>query len=92
MYNSYSNKYVMLKKKILEECVEKIITQKKAGELLNVSRQTISKWLCRYKRFGEDSLIPQQRKKRDYKPHNKPSQETEDIILKYMQIPIRMTE
>jgi len=83
MLNEYSKKYIMLKKKVLEMSKEKEITQKKAGELLNVSRQTISKWLCRYKRYGEESLVPPQRAKRRSPPANKTPSAIEDIIVFY---------
>ena len=43
MLNSYSNKYLMLKKEVREKILRKEITQEEGGKRLRVSRQTISK-------------------------------------------------
>lgn len=66
-----------------EEKLTQVINKEKkvteiAGEL-DVSRQTIHKWLNRYRRFGIDGLICQ-RKKRVYSPHNRTSAEIEQLI------------
>jgi transposase InsO family protein len=83
MLNFYSHKYMTLKKQMLEECLAKNITQQVAGNRLCVSRQTISKWVSRYKRFGEEGLSPQKRSKRRPPTKNKTSQKIEDIIIEY---------
>jgi transposase InsO family protein len=73
----------MLKKEVLELTVRKEIIQKEAGERLLVSRQTISKWLCRYRRFGEESLFPLKRGKRRTPPKNKTTEAIEDMVIEY---------
>lgn len=60
--NKYDNRYLMLQEEKLTQIIKK---QKKViavAEDLNVSRQTIHKWLNRYKRFGADGLRKQKRK------------------------------
>jgi len=79
--NKYDPRYLMLQ----EEKLEQIITKRKkvtsvAGEF-NVSRQTIHKWLLRYKRFGIDGLIKQKRKRSNSPPANKTSPEIEQLII-----------
>jgi transposase InsO family protein len=51
---------------------------------LSISRPTLDKWLSRYKRFGEEGLFPQKRKK--YKsPQNRTSEKIEDIVIEMAQ-------
>ncbi len=38
----------MPKKKIQEECIEKEISQSRAGKIIRVSQPMISKWLSQY--------------------------------------------
>lgn len=76
-------KYIMMKEKILKECIRKEITQGRGGEILGVSRQTISKWLSRYKRFGEASLLPPKRAIRRSCPKNKTSEAISNIVVGY---------
>lgn len=83
MLNWYSKKYLMKKKEVLEKCVKKEIGQQEAGEVLGVSRQTISKWLSRYRRFGEESLLPPKRAKRRSSPKNKTSEAISNIVVEY---------
>lgn len=50
------------------------------AEELSVSRQTIHKWLNRYKRFGIDGLITKNRKRRGT-AHNRTSKEVEQLVI-----------
>jgi len=79
--NKYDPGYLMLQEKKLQQIIEK---KKKvtlvAGEF-NVSRQTIHKWLLRYKRFGIDGLIKQKRRKISSPPANKTSPEIEQLVI-----------
>ena len=79
--NKYSKAYFMLK----EEKLKSIINKKKSviavAEDMNVSRQTIHKWLCRYKRFGKEGILPQKRKIKK-KVYNKTDPILTDFIIK----------
>ena len=47
---------------------------------LGVSRQTVHKWLARYKRFGTSGLVPGVRKKRVTGAKNRTSEEVETLV------------
>lgn len=78
--NKYDNRYLMLQEEKLTQIIKK---QKKitvVAEELNVSRQTVHKWLNRYKRFGACGL---RRKKIEsiHVPHNRTSSEIERLVI-----------
>jgi len=79
--NKYDPRYLMLQ----EEKLKKIITKKmkvtEVAKEFNVSRQTIHTWLNRYVRYGVDGLIVRERKKRQSTPHNKTSNEIEQLVI-----------
>lgn len=78
--NSYDNRYLMLQEEKLTQIIRK---QKKVTEValeFDVSRQTIHKWLNRYKRFGVDGLIRQKRKYPNI-AHNRTSPEIEQLVI-----------
>jgi len=59
--NSYDSRYMFLKEEKLKEIINKRKTVVGVASDLNVSRQTIHKWLSRYKRFGPDGLFERRR-------------------------------
>ena len=69
-----------LKEQKLKEVINKEKTVTTVALELNVSRQTIHKWLSRYKRFGIDGLI-QQKKTGSRKAHNKTCIEIEALVI-----------
>ena len=78
--NKFDPRYLMLQEKKLKQVIKK---QKKVTEVageLQVSRQTIHKWINRYKRFGIDGLLKQ---KRSYskRAHNRTSEEIEQLVI-----------
>lgn len=79
--NKYDSRYLMLQ----EENLKQIITKKKkvtqVASEFHVSRQTIHKWLLRYKRFGIDGLISQKRKDYSGPAHNKTPEVIEQLII-----------
>jgi len=79
--NEYSQKYFMLKKENIKAIIERKKTFIRVAEEMNVSRQTVHKWVSRYKRFGEESLLPKKRVKRRTPPKNKTSEKIENIVL-----------
>jgi transposase InsO family protein len=77
--NPYDSKYMLLKQEKLKNIMCKQATASAVAKDLNVSRQTIHKWLLRYKRFGLDGLIVSKRKSYP-KAHNRTSKEMETLI------------
>jgi len=77
--NPYDNRYLMLQEEKLTQIIKK---EKKVTEValeFNVSRQTVHKWMNRYKRFGVSGLIKQKRKHLHI-PHNRTSPEIEQLV------------
>lgn len=71
---------MLLKEQKLKQIINKEKTVVSVSEELSVSRQSIHKWLCRYKRFGIDGLIA--RKKTGCKQaHNRTAQEIEQLVV-----------
>ena len=78
--NKHSQSYIMLKKSKLDAIIRKEKKVKDVALEMNVTRQCVSKWLNRYRRFGEESLYEKKRKK--YPPaYNKTSEEIEEIVI-----------
>jgi len=74
--NSYDLRYMSLKIEKLKEIINKRKTVIGVANDLNVSRQTVHKWLSRYKRFGEEGLVDRKRAGCK-KAHNRTSVEVE---------------
>lgn len=64
----------------LKEVISKQKTVVMVAKELNVSRQSIHKWLVRYKRFGIDGLVERKRKGCSV-AHNKTSPEVEQLVI-----------
>lgn len=77
--NSYDSRYMLLQQDKLKSIVDKKATATAVASELNVSRQTVHKWLSRYKRFGMDGLLTPKRKTAP-KAHNRTSEEIETLI------------
>ena len=77
--NSYDPHYMALKEAKLQEIISKTKTVTAVAGELAVSRQTIHKWLSRYKRFGIDGLLVV-KKKRQGIAHNRTSPEVEQLV------------
>ncbi len=78
--NRFDVRYMKLVERKLKAIINKKTTVTKVAEDLSVTRQTIYTWKARYQRFGIDGLI-KQRKKRTDRPHNKTSEEIEQLII-----------
>ena len=78
--NSYDSQYMQLKENKLKAIVNKKKTAVTVAKELNVSRQSVHKWLSRYKRFGIDGLITQ-RKNYSGTAHNRTSPEVEQLVI-----------
>jgi transposase InsO family protein len=78
--NKYDNRYLMLQEEKLTQIIEKQAKATEIAQEFNVSRQTIHKWLSRYKKFGAAGLIRQKRR-RAYTAHNRTAPELEQLII-----------
>ena len=71
---------MLLKENKLKQIINKKKTVVAVSKELQVSRQSIHKWLCRYKRFGIDGLVA--RRKQGCKiAHNRTSPEVEWLVI-----------
>jgi transposase len=78
--NTFDAKYMLLKEQKLKEIINKEKTVVSVSKELNVSRQSIHKWLCRYKRFGIEGLVI--KKKIHFKQaYNRTSKEVEQLVI-----------
>lgn len=64
----------------LKEIINKELSVTGAAKELSVTRQTIYTWKARYERFGIYGHV-KQRKKRTDRPHNKTSEEVEQLVI-----------
>jgi len=78
--NKFDAKYMSLKENKLKQIINKEKTVIKIAEELSVSRQSIHKWLNRYKRFGIEGLIERKRKGCS-KAHNRTALEIEQLVI-----------
>jgi len=78
--NTFNANYMTLKEKKLKEIIRKEKTVTVVAEELSVSRQSVHKWLLRYKRFGIDGLLTKKRVGCK-KAHNRTSPEVEQLVV-----------
>jgi transposase InsO family protein len=71
---------MLLKETKLKQIINKQKTVIAVAGELTVSRQTVHKWLCRYKRFGIEGLITR-KKTGCKKAHNRTNQELEQLVI-----------
>lgn len=77
--NSYDFRYMLLQEEKLKSILKKEKNVVFVAQELNVSRQTIHKWLSRYKRYGTEGLIVRRKKRRSL-AHNRTSEEIELLV------------
>lgn len=78
--NTYDSQYMLLKETKLKQIINKEKTVIAVAKELNVSRQSVHKWLSRYKRFGIDGLTTR-KKTGCRKAHNRTSAEIEQLVI-----------
>lgn len=78
--NKFDVRYMQLVEEKLKAIINKTATVTDVARELSVTRQTIYTWKARYKRFGIDGLL-KQRKRRADRPHNKTSDEVEQLVI-----------
>ena len=84
--NKYDPRYLMLQEEKLKQIIAKEKKVTSVAEEFNVSRQTIHKWLNRYRRFGIDGLFERKRQRSNFPPYNKTSSEVEQLIVNLAEI------
>lgn len=82
--NSYDNRYLMLQEEKLTQIIKKHEKITEVALEFNVSRQTIHKWLNRYRRFGICGLMKQKRK-HTHISHNRTPLEIEQLVVNIAQ-------
>ncbi len=82
--NKYDNRYLMLQEEKLIQIINKQSKVTAVAEEFKVTRQTIYKWLHRYKRFGLAGLLKQKRK-HSHTAHNRTSDEVEQLVVNLAQ-------
>lgn len=78
--NSFDANYMNLKENKLKSIINKEKTVVEVAKELEVSRQSIHKWLSRYKRFGIEGLTTV-KKKRFCTAHNRTSEVIEQLVI-----------
>jgi len=78
--NKFDVRYMKLIERKLKAIIHKNATVTDVAKELSVTRQTVYTWKSRYERFGIEGLI-KQRKKRTDRPHNKTSEEIEQLVI-----------
>jgi len=78
--NKYDSRYLMLQENKLNQIIKKQSKVTAVALELGVTRQTIHKWLARYKRFGIEGLTTRKRKIFS-PPHNRTSPELEQLTI-----------
>lgn len=78
--NAFDPRYMLLQEEKLQRIMTKQATVKQVAQELSVSRQTIHKWLARYRRFGVDGLIIH-RKKHHTPAHNRTEATIEQLVM-----------
>lgn len=79
MYISYQ--MIMLRKKLLDKIIAKEMKVNEVAFVLDVRRETVSKWLAKYKYGGLDEIMPRKPGPKKGKAHNKTSCEIEDRVV-----------
>jgi len=78
--NSFDSKYMLLKEEKLKQIINKEKTVVSVSQELSVTRQSIHKWLVRYKRYGIDGLITK-KKTGCKKAHNRTDTQIEQLVI-----------
>jgi len=80
-----SNQFILMKKKLLDDIITKKRKINEVAEILCVSRQSISKWLAKYKYEGEFGLSPKKPGPKQGFAWNKTSKKIENIVINIAQ-------
>lgn len=79
--NTFDPRYMQLQLSKLENIINKRQTVVSVARELSVSRQSVHKWLLRYRRFGPSGII-RNKSRRKYRPaHNKTPEALEQCVV-----------
>ena len=78
-FNTYEMSNIKIR--LIKEIDRKERRIKDVSSILEVSRQSVSKWLARYRYEGEEGLLPRKPGPKNSKAWNKTSKELEDKII-----------
>lgn len=79
--NQFDPRYMQLLISKLEKITQNTQSVVSVAKELSVSRQTVHKYLLRYRRFGEDGIRYIQTKRRTNPAHNRTSEEVERCVI-----------
>lgn len=79
--NYFDPRYMQLLVSKLDKIIKEEQTVISAAQQMSVSRQTIHKYLARYRRFGEDGIRRAQAKRRYQPAHNKTAEALERCVI-----------
>ena len=77
-----SDQLIRMKEKMLKKVIAKEMKVKEVADHFNVTRQSVSKWLAKYKYGGIAELIPKRSGPKSGTPWNRTPEETEDKVIK----------
>ena len=83
--NNYDPRYMQLQVEKLNSIINKQQTVISVAKELSVSRQTVHKWLIRYKRFGIDGIIQKRGSKSGKPAHNRTPEALEQCVISLAQ-------
>tara|TARA_B100001964_G_C14153134_1_gene563027 strand:- start:51 stop:1049 length:999 start_codon:yes stop_codon:yes gene_type:complete len=76
-----SHQYLKMKQTLLDDIIAKKRKIKEVAEILNISRQSVSKWLAQYKVEGMAGLIPKKSGPKKGHAWNRTKEEIEDQVV-----------
>jgi transposase InsO family protein len=83
--NTYDPRYMQLQQEKLDNIINKKQTVVAVSIEMAVSRQTIHKWLLRYKRFGIDGIVQKRGRKKNKLAHNRTPEALEQCVISLAQ-------
>src|SRR5680860_592421 len=79
--NTFDPRYMQLQIEKLDNIIKKKQTVVSVAREMAVSRQSIHKWLLRYKRFGPDGIMLERGKRKNRPAHNRTSEALEQCVV-----------
>ena len=79
--NTFDPRYMQLQIEKLDNIINKTQTVVSVAEEMSVSRQSVHKWLLRYKRYGIDGIIRNKAKRKNRIAHNRSPEELEKCVI-----------
>ena len=80
--NTYDPRYMQLQQEKLDNIINKKQTVVSVAKDMSVSRQTVHKWLLRYKRYGIEGIVRKRGKKKNKPAHNRTPESLEQCVIR----------